>query len=136
MQDRPSIGAALFRILVAAALFVIGYEHVSHQSDALHQLVIDQVLPLPASAVRPLGVLELVCGVILLVGLAPRLAALLLLIVAVFSVVETVQHGDRLHLIGPGVLALICLLLIAVGGGRWTLLDRIDPPRPRRLARE
>jgi uncharacterized membrane protein YphA (DoxX/SURF4 family) len=137
MVDRPSIGAAFFRVLVAAACFVIGYEHVTHQDDALHQLVIDQVLPLPAAAVRPLGILELICGVTLLLGLTPRLAALCLLVVAAVSAGHTLDLGeDRLHLIGPAVLALVCLLLLGVGAGRWALLDRIDPPRPRRLARE
>src|SRR3954470_5276634 len=115
MVDRPSIGAALFRVLVAAACLVAGYEHVSHQDDALHQLVIDQALPLPASAVRPLGILELACGVTLLVGLTPRLAALCLLVVAAVSAGHTLDLAeDRLHLIGPATLAFVCLLLLAV----------------------
>ena len=33
------------------------------------------------------------------------------------------------HLVVPPVLALLCLVLVARGGGRWQLLDRIDPPR-------
>ena len=137
MSDRPSIGATFLRVLVAIGCFVVGYEHVSHQADAFHDLVINQVLPLPPSAVRPLGVLELVCGVILLVGLAPRLAGVLLLVVAIVSAVYTLQHGeDPLHLIGPAVLAVVCLLVIGAGGGRFALLDRIDPARPRRLVRE
>src|ERR1700754_3242056 len=102
MYDRPSIGATLLRVLVAIGCFVAGYEHVSHQSDAFHDLVINQVLPLAPGAVRPLGILELVCGVILLVGLAPRLAGLLLIVVAVFSAVHTLQGEEtRTHLIGP-----------------------------------
>jgi uncharacterized membrane protein YphA (DoxX/SURF4 family) len=137
MYDRPSLGATFLRVLVAIGCFVAGYEHVSHQADAFHDLVINQVLPLPPGAVRPLGILELVCGVILLLGLAPRLAGLLLLVVAVVSAAHTVRHGDdQLHLIGPAVLALVCLLVIGAGGGRFALLDRIDPARPRRLARE
>jgi uncharacterized membrane protein YphA (DoxX/SURF4 family) len=137
MYDRPSLGATFLRVLVAIGCFVAGYEHVSHQSDAFHDLVINQVLPLAPGAVRPLGFLELVCGVILLLGLAPRLAGLLLLIVGIASAVHTLQHGgDRLHLIGPAVLAFVCLLVIGAGGGRFALLDRIDPARPRRLVRE
>src|SRR4051812_29146906 len=134
MNDRPSLAATFLRILVALGCFVVGYEHVTHQSDALHQLVIDQVLPLPPGAVRALGIAELVCGVVLLLGLAPRLAALVLLAVAVVSGTHA-WGGDRLHLIGPGVLALVCLILIGTGGGRWALIDRIDPRQPRRLAR-
>ena len=33
------------------------------------------------------------------------------------------------HLVVPPVLALLCLVLVARGGGRWQLLDRLDPPR-------
>jgi hypothetical protein len=39
-----------------------------------------------------------------------------------------VDHG--FHLIVPPVLALLCLVLTARGGGAWQLVDRVDPPKP------
>jgi uncharacterized membrane protein YphA (DoxX/SURF4 family) len=74
-------------------------------------------VPAPTTMVVVISVLEIICGLLVLLGLATRLGALVLCIDGGF------------HLVVPPVLALLCLVLVARGGGRWQLLDRVDPPR-------
>ena len=35
----------------------------------------------------------------------------------------------------PPVIMLLALIVIGAGGGRWALVDRLDPPRQRQLER-
>jgi uncharacterized membrane protein YphA (DoxX/SURF4 family) len=90
-------------------------------------------VPAPSTAVYVVAGLEVVCGLLLLLGLAPRLAALVLGLdmLGALATAGRVDHG--VYLAVPGALALCCLVLLARGGGRWLLLDAVDPaPTPPR----
>ena len=74
-------------------------------------------------AAVPLAVL----GLLLVVGIAPRLVALVLLAV-VLAIVATIGRVDGgVPLIGGAVLAVALLVIVGRGGGPGTLLDRVDP---------
>jgi putative oxidoreductase len=86
-------------------------------------------VPAPTTMVVVISVLEIVCGLLVLLGLATRLGALLLCVDMLGAVATAGRIDGGFHLIVPPVLALLCLVLVARGGGRWQLLDRVDPPR-------
>ena len=73
--------------------------------------------------------LEVVCGLLILLGLATRLGALIVGVDMLGAVATAGRVDGGPHLVVPPVLALLCLVLVARGGGRWQLLDRLDPPR-------
>ena len=73
--------------------------------------------------------LEIVCGLLILLGLATRLGALLLCLDMLGATATAGRIDGGVHLVAPPVLALLCLVLVARGGGRWQLLDRLDPAR-------
>jgi uncharacterized membrane protein YphA (DoxX/SURF4 family) len=83
----------------------------------------------PATTSVVISVLEVVCGLLILLGLATRLGALILCVDMLGAVATAGRIDGGPHLVVPPVLALLCLVLVARGGGRWQLLDRIDPPR-------
>ena len=84
-------------------------------------------IALPASAIF--------LGVILLLGIAPRLAAWLILLEAVLVMFLAGRTDGGFYLTFPPVFILLALIVIGAGGGRWALVDRLDPPRQRRLER-
>jgi putative oxidoreductase len=86
-------------------------------------------LPAPHTAVLVISGLEIVCGLLILLGLATRFGALLLCLDMLGAVATAGRIDGGPHLVAPPVLALLCLVLVARGGGRWQLLDRLDPPR-------
>jgi putative oxidoreductase len=86
-------------------------------------------LPAPSTAVLVVSALEVICGVLILLGLATRFGALLLCLDMLGAVATAGRIDGGPHLVAPPVLALLCLVLVARGGGRWQLLDRLDPPR-------
>jgi uncharacterized membrane protein YphA (DoxX/SURF4 family) len=118
---------ALIRVAVGAVFLVTGSakfaRHAAEVKDFRHW-----GLPSPDLFVYAVGVVELLFGLLLLTGLATRLAALVLLVDMLGAVATAgrVDHGA--HLVVPPVLALLCLVLAARGGGAWQLVDRIDPP--------
>jgi uncharacterized membrane protein YphA (DoxX/SURF4 family) len=86
-------------------------------------------VPAPTTMVVVISVLEIICGLLVLLGLATRLGALVLCIDMLGAVATAGRIDGGFHLVVPPVLALLCLVLVARGGGRWQLLDRVDPPR-------
>jgi putative oxidoreductase len=149
MEDRPSILVTFIRILVGGVFIVAGLDKLAEHSKH----VIDFTrwdLPSPSAFVYLVGGLELICGVLLVIGLAPRLAALLLAIdmVGALLTLRSVDGGTEWLVPGqtyvvpavdwivPAVLLFLLLVLLIAGGGRWALIDRIDPAPPRRLLRQ
>ena len=106
IRRRPSPLLALLRILTGLAAIAGG------------ALLAPQWL-----AAAPLAVL----GLLLVLGVAPRLVALALLAV-VLAIVATIGRVDGgVPLFGGAGLAVALLVLVARGGGSGTLLDRVDP---------
>jgi uncharacterized membrane protein YphA (DoxX/SURF4 family) len=133
-DDRPAIGIALVRfglalLVIAAGVFELQRHHAA-VADA-------RAWGLPSPDLFGVGapVAGVVLGVILLLGLAPRLAAWLILLsaIAIFVVAGRIDGGFYLSL--PPIYAVLSLIVIGAGGGRWALVDRLDPPRQRRLKR-
>jgi putative oxidoreductase len=93
-------------------------------------------LPSPSAFVYAIALLELLCGLALVTGLATRLAALLLLCDMLGAVATAGRVDGGSYILVPPVLAVLLLVLTARGGGGWQLLDRLDPPPEarRRLA--
>ena len=105
-RRRPSPLLALLRILTGLAAIAGG------------ALLAPQWL-----VTAPLAVL----GLLLVIGLAPRLVALVLLAV-VLAIVATIGRIDGgVPLFGGAGLAVALLVLVARGGGAGALLDRVDP---------
>ena len=133
-DDRPAIGIALVRFALALLVIVAGLFQVQRH----HAAVSDARtwgLPSPHISGIALPVIALVLAVILLFGLAPRLAAWLILIEAGLVMWLGGRTDGGFYLTLPPVIIVLCLIVIGAGGGRWALLDRVDPPRQRRLER-
>ena len=75
----------------------------------------------------PAGI-EIVAGLILILGLATRFAALVLLVEMLVLAATAGRVDGGAELVTAGVLAFFCLILVARGGGGWQLLDVLDPP--------
>jgi putative oxidoreductase len=119
---------ALLRMAVGVGFVAAGAgkfrDHAAHVADFAHWN-----LPSPDTAVYVIGGLEAACGVLVLLGLATRLGAALLCIDMLGALATAGRIDGGAHLVAPAILAVGCLVLVARGGGRWQLLDRIDPPR-------
>jgi uncharacterized membrane protein YphA (DoxX/SURF4 family) len=116
----------LVRVVVGAVFIAEGAIKFANRSH-WKALFAHWGLPAPAVSVTAIGLIEIVFGVLLLTGLATRLAALVLLcdMLGAFATAGRVDGGE--YLIAPPVLALACILLAARGGGAWQLVDRVDP---------
>lgn len=78
-------------------------------------------LPAPELFVPALGVAEAVAGVLLVVGLATRSAAILLAAIMVGALLTAGVADGGVHIVAPGVLAVPCAILARFGGGAWQL---------------
>ena len=114
------------RVLVGVAALVVGILNLrGHAVVALHAK--DWGLPAP-SLLTWIGVVALVLfGLLLLLGVASRLSALMVLIVALVIVATAGRVEGGAPLIGGALLAAGCLIIVARGGGAAQVLDRIDP---------
>lgn len=133
-DDRPAIGVALVRFALALLVIAAGVFQVQRH----HAAVADaRVWGLPAPDVSgiALPVLAIVLGVVLLLGLAPRLAAWLILALTVLVMILAGRTDGGFYITLPPVIIVLSLIVIGAGGGRWALVDRIDPPRQRQLER-
>ena len=114
--------------LVAGAVFVGTGALTLARHDAWTERLRDWAVPSPDAGAWAVGGLELGAGLVLLLGLSSRLAALLLLLVMLAAVATAGRVDGGLYLVAPPLLALACLVIVARGGGAWQLLDRLDPP--------
>lgn len=93
------------------------------------------LLQLPAGAARLAIYVELLCGILLLVGFAVRTAALLVVIHMALGVVVHWREGFRYGADLPFAVLALALVFVAVGGGPWTLqaklCPRVRPSEPR-----
>jgi uncharacterized membrane protein YphA (DoxX/SURF4 family) len=134
MSGARRIVLALLRVAVGAVFVLTALEkltrHASTAADFRHW-----GLPSPSAFVYAIAILELVCGLVLVTGVATRLAALLLLCDMLGALATAGRVDGGRYLVVPPVLAVLLLVLVARGGGAWQLLDRLDPPSDaRRLA--
>ena len=127
-RSRGLDGVALVfvRVLVGVAALVVGVLNLrGHAGVALHAQ--DWGLPAP-SLLAWVGVVLLVLfGLMLTLGVASRLSALVVLGVALVIVATAGRVDGGAPLIGGALLAVGCLIIVARGGGAAQLLDRVDP---------
>jgi uncharacterized membrane protein YphA (DoxX/SURF4 family) len=119
---------ALLRIAIGVVFIGAGVQKLSGRATATANFD-HWGLPSPSTFSAVVAVVEVVCGLLVLLGLATRLGALILCIDMLGAVATAGRVDGGQYLVAPPVLALLCLVLVARGGGRWQLLDRIDPPR-------
>jgi putative oxidoreductase len=134
VEDRPSIPLALMRVIVGAAFITAGVEKLTNHAQTAADF--DRWgLPSPANFSYAISGIEIVFGLVLIFGILPRFAALVLLgdMVGALATAGRIDGGP--HLILPPLLGVLCLILLIAGGGRWALVDRIDPAPQRRLIR-
>jgi uncharacterized membrane protein YphA (DoxX/SURF4 family) len=133
-DDRPAIGVALVRFALSLLVIVAGVFQVQRH----HAAVADaRVWGLPSPDISGIAVpaVAIALGVILFLGLAPRLAGWLILAETVLVLVVAGRTDGGFYITLPPVYILLALIVIGAGGGRWALVDRLDPPRQRRLER-
>lgn len=116
----------LVRVLSGAAAIVAGVLDARGHA-AIVEHAADWPLPAPTIAVWGGTVLLIVLGLGLVLGLASRLCALLLLVLALVIVATAGRVEGGLPLYGAALLAVACLLIVARGGGTPQLIDRVDP---------
>jgi uncharacterized membrane protein YphA (DoxX/SURF4 family) len=133
-DDRPAIGVALVRFGLALIVLVAGVFQVQRHHAAVADAEV-WGLPSPDITGIALPASAIVLGLILLFGIAPRLAAWLILLEAVLVMWLGGRTDGGFYLTFPPVFILLALVVIGAGGGRWALVDRLDPPRQRRLER-
>jgi putative oxidoreductase len=134
VEDRPSIPLALMRVIVGAAFIVAGVEKLTNHA----QTAVDFErwgLPSPDTFSYAISGVEIVFGLILILGILPRFAALVLLCDMIGALATAGRIDGGPHLILPPLLGVLCLILLIAGGGRWALVDRLDPAPPRQLIR-
>ena len=114
------------RVLVGVAALVVGALNLrGHAMVAVHAE--EWGLPAP-SLLTWIGVVLLVLfGLMLMLGVASRLSAFVVLVVTLVMVATAGRVDGGVPLIGGALLAVGCLIIVARGGGAAQLLDRIDP---------
>lgn len=133
-EDRPAVGVALVRFGLALLVLVAGVFQVQRHHAAVTDARV-WGLPSPDFTGIALPASAIVLGVILLLGIAPRLAGWLILAEAVLVMIVGGRTDGGFYISLPPVFILLSLIVIGAGGGRWALVDRLDPPRQRRLER-
>ena len=133
-DDRPAIGIALVRFGLALLVIVAGVFQVQRHHAAVQDARV-WGLPWPNFSGIAIPAAAIVLGVILLLGIAPRLAAWLILAEAILLMIAGGRTDGGFYISLPPVFMLLALIVIGAGGGRWALVDRLDPPRQRRLER-
>lgn len=130
-QNAPAVGRLtalllLVRVLTGlAAIAIAALDARGHAAIVRHAA--DWSLPVPSVTVWVGTVLLLVLGLGLVLGLASRVCALGLLIILLVIIATAGRVEGGLPLYGAALLAVGCLIVVARGGGRPQLLDRVDP---------
>jgi len=133
-DDRPSILLGLLRCLLGLAALTLAAYGVRMHDDAVDRLARWDA-PSPETLTTALIAANAILGVVLLLGLLPRAAALLLLAETVGIVWYAGNAEGELWWAAPAVACVLLLIVVVAGGGRFALIDRVDPRARRMLAR-
>ncbi len=126
VRGRSTLVLLLVRIIIGMAAVIVGVRvAIGHGATVAHAA--DWALPAPSLAVWLGSLVLIVFGVGLVVGLASRLCALVLLVVLLVVAVTAGRVEGGLPLFGSALLVAGSLIVVARGGGAPQLLDRLDP---------
>ena len=129
-QNAPTGGRGLVILFFARVLTGVAAIAVAVLNARGHAAIVRHAaewsLPAPDITVWIGTGLLLVMGLGLLLGLASRLCALILLLVALVMIATAGRVDGGVPLFGGALFAVGCLLVIARGGGSHQLLDRVD----------
>ena len=116
----------LVRIVVAVPLVITGVRVVLGQQAAARDAAAWGV-PSPSLLAWVGGGVLVLFGLVLLTGLACRLAALVLLLVALLVIVTGGRVDGGTTLVAASLISVGCIVIVARGGGSAQLLDRVAP---------
>ncbi|MEZ5087537.1 MAG: DoxX family membrane protein [Tessaracoccus sp.] len=133
-----SFGLFVLRIVVAGIVGVVGYQVLS-DIDATSAFLATTLLPEPRVMAWVLGCLLCAVAGLLILGLLVRVAALLLLVAAVGSLLFIRWGAFSIFVSGIEgflgdrdlLLAAVALVLLCLGGGRWGLDGAVRGMRER-----
>jgi putative oxidoreductase len=125
----PRASSALLARLGAGAVFVaFGVAKFTSHASELASFT-KYGLPSPDAFVYAIGVLEVVGGLLLILGLATRLAGLALAGDMVGAIVVSgIGRGELVSLTLAPAQLVAMLFLLRVGPGRWALDRRLEAP--------
>jgi len=128
--SRP-VAPLIARVAGGAVFVVFGIGKFVNRASEIESFR-DYGLPEPGTFVALIGVLEIVCGLLLIVGLATRPAALLLAGDMVGAIVVSgIALGEVISLTLAPAELLICLFLVWKGPGAFALDNRLAVARAR-----
>lgn len=114
------------RIVVAVPLVLTGIRVLLGQQAAARDAAAWGI-PSPSLLAWIGGVVLVLFGLVLLTGLACRLAALVLLLVALLVIATGGRVDGGLTLVAASLISVGCIVVVARGGGAAQLLDRVAP---------
>ena len=115
----------VLRLLVGLAAIGLGVRVVRAHATYV-TAASDWGLPAPASLLWAAAALVILAGLLIVLGLAARLGALVVLLVALVAVASAGRVDGALALYGSAALAVGALVVLWRGGGSGQLLDRLD----------
>ena len=121
-----ALALLLIRVAVGAGVLVLAVR-ILRGHAAFATAAPDWDLPAPSPLLWGGGGLLVLCGVALVLGLASRLAALVVLVACLVAVATAGRVLGGLALWGPALIAVGCLVVVWRGGGGAQLVHRIDP---------
>ena len=128
-MPRSNVVMAIIRILIGALFVSTGVMKFAGHAQEL-TLFKHWGVPLPELAVYGVGVLEFAAGGALVLGIVPRVAALLLLIDMTGALIFAGRVDKGQYLVVPVVLGIGLALIAKLGGGPWQLRPSLSESRP------
>lgn len=124
-MSRSNVVMAIVRILIGAVYVSTGVMKLAGHAQEL-ALFKHWGVPLPGLAVYGVGVLELAAGGALVLGIVPRVAALLLLIDMAGALIFAGRVDKGQYLVVPAVLSIGLTSMLKLGGGPWQLRPSLN----------
>jgi putative oxidoreductase len=123
---RPLWGTLVLRVALAALFIPIGLGKFVNHDAYVERFERWGFGDLAGEAALAVGALEVVCGLMLLLGVLPRLAALALAanMVGALLTAGRIDGGQNIWL--PLVLIGALAVVVVWGGGRWALAPRVS----------
>lgn len=124
IRDAAWLAPLLLRVCAGLLFTMTGWEATHHLSDVT-AFFAELKIPMPSASAALAGYAELICGALVLVGLATRLAAIPLIVCMVVALATAKApkiHGARDLLMQVELVYVVLLIaLVFLGAGRLSL---------------